>query len=67
MKKWMKSKKPAPNSKLDASRCSYVRGQIRKVIDGFETEFNDISDSELWRTQYHKKSKQTSYEKFSYV
>ncbi len=67
MKKWMKEKKSVPTSKPDAGRCAFVRGQIRKLIDGIEAEFNDVSDSELWRTQYHKKTKQTSYEKFSYV
>ena len=67
MKKWMKSTKPSSPSKPDAHRCAYVRGQIRKLIDGIEAEFNEVKDSDLWRTQYHKKPKQPSYEKFSYV
>jgi hypothetical protein len=67
MKKWMKSKKSVPTNKPDDRRCAFVRGQIRKFIDGIEAEFYEVSDHELWRTQHHKKSKQTSYEKFSYV
>jgi|GEM_PF-3999618 len=67
MKKWIKTTKSTSPSKPDAHRCAYVRTQLRKLIDGIEAEFTDVKDSDLWRTEYNKKSKQTSFEKFSYV
>ena len=67
MKKWIKSKKPASTNRPDAGRCAFVRGQIRKLIDGIEAEFYEVSERELWRTQHHKKTKQSSFGRFSYV
>ena len=60
MKKWMKSKKAIVTEKPTQTRCAYVRGQIRKLLDGIEAE-------ELIRTQYQKKQKQNFFQKFSYV
>jgi hypothetical protein len=67
MKKWMTAKGPIPPRRSAATLDTSVRAQLRKLYDGRETGGDEVSDAELWRPSHHKKTKQTSYEKVSYV